>query len=239
MSLSNNPVKHYVLVHWCFQPHGSFSSGGRWRDILLIEFSSIERLEDYLFEYIKENFSHVDINKQQFSAIDLCRISIEESDKLVTSNRHEISRVTSRHIWPVKHKLLMGCLANARIVATYHDQFAEYQRIQSEEKDNVDTNYCLITQLGNHPIHVKFLRGTDSLREEILQRFKRPFQTTVEPSQEQIDQFIQQTQTLSIQQFCNHVTSQRWHTLNNHSLHGVLVDFIIAGEPLLFNEQKD
>ncbi len=171
--------------------------------------------------------------------IDLCRIAIDESNKLLASNFHEIPRVTSLHIWPPKHKLLMGCLGNAHIVATHHDQFAEHQRVQSEEQDNDDTTYCLITQLGNHPTHVKFPRGIHALREEILQRFKHPFRTTPESSQEQIDLFIQQIQTLSIQQFCDYVTNQRWHDLGNHSLYGVLVDFIIAGEPFLFNEQKE
>jgi hypothetical protein len=114
---------------------------------------------------------------------------------------------------------------------------AANQQIHREEQENNDTTYCLITQLGNHPTHVKFLRGTNSLRQEILQRFTSPFKTTSKSSQEQIDLFLYKTQTLSIQQFCSYVTGPLWHNLDDKYLHGVLVDFIIAGEPLLFNEQ--
>jgi len=229
--------RQYVIVDWYLQQHGSFSSGGRSRDISLTQFSSTQQLRDYLFQYIKKNYQHVDITNKQYSVLDLCRISIDESNKLLASNRTEISRVTSRHIWPPNHKLLMGCLVDAHIVATYYDQFGENQQIQREEQDNNDTSYCLITQLGNHPTHVKFLHGTNSLREEILQRFNHPFRTNSGPSQEQIDLFLHKSQTLLIQQFCSYVTSQHWHNLNNDCLHGVLVDFIIAGEPLLFNEE--
>jgi hypothetical protein len=191
----NNVDKQYVIVHWYLQQHGSFSSGGRSRDIILTEFSSTEQLRDYLFQYIKENYPHVDITNKQYSVIDLCRMAIDESNKLLASNLHEISRVTSRHIWPPNHKLLMGCLVDAHIVATYYDQFAEHQRVQCEEQENDNTTYCLITQLGNHPTHIKFLRGTNSLREKILQRFKHPFRTSAESTQEQIDLFLRQSQT--------------------------------------------
>ena len=231
--------EEYVLVHWYLQQHGSFSSGGRWRDIILKESSSSKQLTDYLLEYIKKNYPHVDIIDQQYSVIDLCRIAIDESNKLLVSNLHEISRVTSRHIWPPNHQLLMGCLENAHIVATYHDQFAATPRVQPEEQENDDTTYCLITQLGNHPTHLKFLRGTSSLREEILHRFEHPFQTTCASSQEQIDLFRHKSERLSIQEFCDYVSSRHWYNLENHSLYGILVDFIIAGRPLLFNEHID
>jgi hypothetical protein len=229
--------KKYVIVHWYLQQHGSFSSGGRFRDICLTQFSSTQQLTDYLIQYIKKNYQHVDMTDRKYNVLDLCRISIEESNRLLAFNNNEISRVTSRHIWPPNHKLLMGCLTNAHIVATCYDEFTENKKIQLEEQDNDDTTYCLITQLGNHPTHVKFLHGTNSLREEIFQRFKCPFQTSSKSSQEQNDLFLHKTQTLSIQQFCSYVTSHRWHNLNNESLYGVLVDFIIAGESLLFNEQ--
>jgi hypothetical protein len=61
---------------------------------------------------------------------------------------------------------------------------------------------------------------------------------SAESSQEQIDLFLRQSKTLSIQQFCEYATSQRWHDLENNSLYGVLLDFIIVGEPFLFNEHN-
>jgi hypothetical protein len=229
--------RQYVIVDWYLQQHGSFSSGGRWRDISLTQFSSTQQLINYLSEYIKKNYQHVVITDRQYSALDLCRIAIDESNKLLDSNRNEISRVTSRHIWPPNHKLLMGCLVDAHIVATCHDKHATNPRIHLEEQENDSTTYCLITQLGNHPTHVKFLRGTTSLREEFLQRFKHPFQSGSHPSAEQNGLFLHKSQALSIQQFCNYVTSQSWHDLDISSLYGVIVDFIIAGEPFLFIEE--
>ncbi|CAF1122179.1 unnamed protein product [Adineta steineri] len=151
------------------------------------------------------------------------RIAFEESKQFLISNKNEISRVTSRHIWPPNHKLLLGCLINAYIVSR-----------TDKEQENTNKNYCLITQLGNYPTHVKFVRGSYSLREEIFERFKHPFQTNFEPSQKQIDLFIENSQTLTIQQFCHYITTQQWHDLDNE-FSGVLVDFIIVGETFLFN----
>ena len=238
ISSAASDSKQYVIVDWYLQQHGSFSSGGRWRDISLIQFLSTQQLIDYLSEYIEKNYQHVSIDdRRQYSDLDLCRIAIDESDKLLANNRNEISRVTSRHIWPPKHKLILGCLLNSHIVATYYDKYSANPPMQHEEQENENTTYCLITQLGNHPTHIKFVRGTKSLREEILQRFKNPFQTNSTPSEEQYDLFLHKSQTFSIQQFCNYVTSQSWHDLDTNSLYGVIVDFIIAGEPLLFNEK--
>ncbi len=229
--------QQYVIVDWYLQQHGSFSSSGRSRDISLIEFSSTQQLTDYLFQYIDKNYPNVNITDKQHTVVDLCQIAIEESNRLLLSNSDEISRVTSRHIWPSNHKLFMGCFTNAHIVATCHDEFTPNLQKQSEEKENENTNYCLITQLGNHPTHVKFVCGTNLLREEILQRFKHPFRTNSKPSQEQYDLFLHKSQTLSIQQLCNYVTRQSWHNLDAEYLPGVLIDFIIAGEVVLFNEQ--
>jgi hypothetical protein len=236
VSSDSSDDKQYVIVDWYLQQHGSFSSGGRWRDISLTQVSSTQQLTDYLSQYIKKNYAHVSITDSQYSVLDLCRIAIDESNRLLASNRNEISRVTSRHIWPSNHKLMMGCLIDAHIVATCHNEITVNQQTQCEEQENDDTFYCLITQLGNHPTHVKFVRGTDSLRDEILQRFKNPFTTSSRPSQGQIDLFFHKSQMLSIQQFCNYVTSRSWYNLDTESLHGVLVDFIIAGKSLLFNE---
>ncbi|CAF2821899.1 unnamed protein product [Rotaria sp. Silwood2] len=108
---------------------------------------------------------------------------------------------------------------------------------QHDEQENDDTTYCLITQFGNHPAHVKFLRGTNCLREELLKRFKCPFQTSSKLTKYQNELFFHKSQTLSMQQLCNYATSQNWHELDATSLHGVLVDFIVAGESWLFNEQ--
>ena len=212
------------------------SSDGRWRDISLLGFSSSEQLSDYLFEYINANYPHVNMINEQKSVVDLCRIAIDQSNQLLISNSDELSRVTSRHIWPPNHKLLMGCLANAHIVATCHDQSKQKQEVQYEEHENNDTCYCLITQLGNDPTHIKFVHGTDSLRQEIFERFKHPFKTTVKSSPEQIDLFLFHAHTLSIQAFCDYVTSYDWHSLGEHSLWSVLVDFIIADQPLLFDQ---
>ncbi|CAF3844288.1 unnamed protein product [Rotaria sordida] len=232
---SNN--RQYVIVDWYLQQHGSFSSLGRWRDISLTQFTSTQQLIDYLLQYIEQNYKHVNIIDRQYNVLDLCRIAIDESDRLLASNSNEISYVTSRHIWPPHHKLLMGCLIDAHIVAVYNDQYITNLQKQHDEQENDDTTYCLITQLGNHPTHIKFLRGTSSLREELLQRFKCPFQTNSTPTEYQNELFLHKSQTLSIQEFCNYVTSQSWHELDSTHLYGVLVDFIIAGETLLFHEQ--
>ncbi|CAF2773970.1 unnamed protein product [Rotaria sp. Silwood2] len=237
VSSDSSGDKKYVIIDWYLQQHGSFSSLGRWRDISLRHFSSTKQLIDYLCEYIKKNYQHVNIDDRQYNVLDLCRIAIDESNKLLVCNSNEISRVTSRHIWPPNHKLLMGCFVDAHIVATCHDKYTTNPQTKSEEQENNDTNYCLITQLGNHPTNVKFLRGTNSLREEFLERFKHPFLTSSKPTQEQNNLFIQKSQILSIQQFCNHVTSRDWYDIGDEFLYGVIVDFIIAGEVLLFNEQ--
>jgi hypothetical protein len=71
--------KQYVIVDWYLQQHGSFSSGGRSRDISLTQFSSTLQLTDYLFQYIKMNYQHVDITDKQYNVIDLCQISIDDS----------------------------------------------------------------------------------------------------------------------------------------------------------------
>ncbi|CAF0741919.1 unnamed protein product [Didymodactylos carnosus] len=226
------------MINWYLQQHGSFSSGGRSRDISLTHFPSTQKLTEYLVHNINDNYKQVAVTSTQYNLFDLCRVAIEESNKLLAANIDEIRRVTSRHIWPPNHKLLMGFLLNAHIVATCHDEFASNVEAQrEEEQENEDTNYCLITQLGNHPTDVKFLRGTNSVREEILQRFKHPFGTNSAPSQEQIDLFLHKSQTSSIQQFCNYATGHAWQHLGSNSLHGVLVDFIIASETLFFNEE--
>ncbi|CAF1343073.1 unnamed protein product [Rotaria sp. Silwood1] len=237
ISSDSSHDRQYVIVDWYLQQHGSFSSLGRWRDVSLIQLSSTQQLTDYLLDYIEQNYKHVNIRDKQYNVLDLCRVAIDESDRLLAANSNEISRVTSRHIWPPHHKLLMGYLVDAHIVATYHDQYVTNPQKQHEEQENDNTTYCLITQLGNHPTHVKFLRGTKSLREELFQRFKCPFQTTSKPTQYQNELFLHKTQTLSIQELCNYVTGQSWHELDTTFLHGVIVDFIIAGEPLLFKEQ--
>ncbi|CAF0798772.1 unnamed protein product [Didymodactylos carnosus] len=178
------------------------------------------------------------VSSAQYNIFDLCRVAIEESNKLLVANIDEIRRVTSRHIWPPNHKLLVGFLLDAHIVATSHDEFAASVEAQREEKqENENTNYCLITQLGNHPTDIKFVLGTHAVRDEILQRFKHPFGPNSTPSQEQIDLFLHKSQTSSIQQFCDYVTGHAWHDLGSNSLHSVLVDFIIAGEPFFFNEE--
>ena len=231
-----NPKKNSIIIQWYLQQHGSFSSGGRWRDISLLSFSSNEQLSEYLLDYIKRNSS--DVNDEQKNIVDLCRIAVEQSNQLLDSNREELSRVTSRHIWPVHHKLIIGCLFNAHIIATCHDQFnGEKRPIEYEkEEENGDRSYCLITQLGNDPTHIQFVHGTHSLRNEILKRFEHPFKNTMRSSSEQIDLFRQHTERLSIQEFCNYVTSNDWHHLDNQSLWGVLVDFILVGQPLFFDQ---
>lgn len=226
-----NLGKNYVIIQWYLQQHGSFSSGGRCRDISLLSFSSDEQLSDYLFDYIKRNYSHVNITDEEKTPINLCRIAVNQSNELLNSNHAELSRVTSRHIWPVQHKLIIGCLFNAQIISTCHDQFKH----EEEEEEIKDRSFCLITQLGNAPTHIQFVQGIHSLTNEFVKRFEHPFQTTMKSSPEQIEQFRQHTQHLSIQQFCDYVTSQDWHCLSNHSLWGVLVDFIIIGQPLFFD----
>ncbi|CAF3654911.1 unnamed protein product [Rotaria socialis] len=233
MSSDISSDRKYVIADWHLQQHGSFSSLGRSRDISVTQFSSTQSLTDYLYQYIQQNYKHVNITDRNCSVLELCKIAIDESNRLLASNSSEISRVTSRHIWPANHKLLMGCLVDAHIVATCHDRYEISPLIQL----NDETTYCLMTQLGNHPTHVKFVCGTKSLREEILQRFKWPFQTNYKPAQRQIDLFVLKSENFSVQEFCNYATSQSWHELDSTFLHGVLVDFIIAGEPLVFNEQ--
>ncbi|CAF1160715.1 unnamed protein product [Adineta steineri] len=221
--LNSSNDSQFVIIDWYLQQHGSFSSGGRSRDISLTEFSSTQQLIDYLINYIEKNYQHVNINDRDYHLIDLCRIAFEESKQFLISNKNEISRVTSRHIWPPNHKLLLGCLINAYIVST-----------TNKEQENTNKNYCLITQLGNYPTHIKFVRGSYSLREEIFERFKHPFQTNFEPSQKQIDLFIEKSQTLTVQQFCHYIINRQWHDLDNE-FSGILVDFIVVGEPFLFN----
>ena len=231
MSSSVVDHRHYVTVDWYLQQHGSFSSLGRWRDISLRQFSSTQELIDYLIAYIQKNYPGVYSPNQDYTVLDLCRLAIGESSKLLASNVEEISRVTSRHRWPPTHELVAGCLSDAHIVATAHHAL---QPTNLALLDNLI--YCLITQLGNHPTHVKFLQGTRSLREEIFERFKQPFGTTSRPSAEQVNRFLARSETFSIQQLCCYVTGEEWHDLDGDVLHGVLVDFIVAGEPLLFDE---
>ncbi|CAF2100171.1 unnamed protein product [Rotaria magnacalcarata] len=233
MSSDISSDRQYVIVDWHLQQHGSFSSLGRSRDISLTQFSSTQSLTDYLYQYIQQNYKHVNIMDRNYSVLELCKIAVDESNRLLASNSSEISRVTSRHIWPSNHKLLMGCLVDAHIAAACHDRYEISPLIQL----NGEATYCLMTQLGNHPTHVKFVRGTESLLEEILQRFKCPFQTNSKPAQRQIDLFGLQSEHFSVQEFCKYATSRSWHELDSTFLHGVLVDFIIAGEPLVFNEQ--
>ena len=209
----------YILIDWYLQQHGSFSSLGRWRDVSLTEFSSAETLREYLYQYLQKNYPHVSITDQEDNLLDLCQLAVEESDKLLIFNSDEISRVTSRHIWPLTHKLIMGCLTN----------------IDLERKDNDNTNYCLITQLGHRRTDVKFVQGTAALRQELLRRFKNPFQTTSSPTDEQYQLFLQKSETLSMEELCNYVINRSWYDLDRNCLHGVLVDFIIIGEPLIFH----
>ncbi|UJR12029.1 hypothetical protein I4U23_016207 [Adineta vaga] len=167
--------KQYVIIEWQLQQHGSFSSGGRSRDISLTQFSSTEQLKFYLSDYIKKYNQQVNIFDKEYTIVDLCQISIDQSNKLLVENSNEISRVTSRHVWPLNHKLFMGCCIDAHIVSTCYDEYTLNEQKQLEEQYDDNTNYCLITQLGNHPTHVKFVHGTHCLRDEILQRFKQPF----------------------------------------------------------------
>ena len=237
ISLDPSDERQYVIVDWYLQQHGSFSSLGRWRDISLTKFSSTQQITKYLSQYIEQNYKHVNMTDRELNVFDLCEIAIDESNRLLASNSNEVSRVTSRHIWPPNHKLLMGCLVDAHIVATFHDRHTRNSYIRHDEQESNDTTYCLITQLGNHPTHVKFLRGTKALLEEILRRFKCPFLSTFKPTQEQYDLFLEKSQTLTIQQFCNNVTSQSWQELDVGFVCGTIVDFIIAGQPLVFKKQ--
>ncbi|CAF1336933.1 unnamed protein product [Rotaria sordida] len=183
-----------------------------------------------------ENYGHINITDKEYDLLDLCRIAIDQSNILLWSNFHETHRMTSHHIWPPNHKLIMECIIDAHIVAIYYDTYETNSQRQVEEYENDNTTYCLISQLGNHPTDVKFVRGTKALREEILQRFQHPFQISSTPTQEQIDLFRQKSQTLPLQEFCAYATSKNWYQIDDHSLYGVLVDFIIARKPLSSNE---
>ena len=233
-SLCDN--RQYVTIDWYLQQHGSFSSPGRWRDISLRSFSSTQQLIDHFIEYIQKNYPaaayHVD---QQYTVVDLCRLAIEESSKLLALNVEEISRVTSRHRWPENHELLLGCLIDARVVASCYDALPSHHTLSGNEGEMNNVTYCLVTQLGNHPTQVKWVRGSCALREELVERFKQPFQTNSRPSPEQVERFRHRIEKLSNEQLCHYVTSRQWYDLDSNVLHGVLVDFIIAGEPLLFN----
>lgn len=233
-SLSDN--RQYVIIDWYLQPHGSFSSPGRWRDISLRSFSSTQQLIDYFIEYIQKNYPaaayHAD---QQYTVVDLCRLAIEESSKLLALNVGEISRVTSRHRWPENHELLLGCLIDAHVIATCYDLSPSHRTSPGNEGETNNVTYCLITQLGNHPAQVKWLCGSRSLREELVERFKRPCRTNSRPTPEEIERFLCRVEKLSIEELCHYVTSRQWHQLDSDAIHGGLVDFIIAGKPLLFN----
>lgn len=200
----------YILVHWYLQPHGSFSSLGRWRDVSLTEFSTTEALRDDLIQYLEKNYPHRTITEERENVCRLCQVAVEESNQLLLDNRHEIRHVTSRHIWPSTHQLLIGCL----IV---------------EDEDLREKTFCLITQLGNRPTHVQFVRGATALRETLLQRFKNPFQSTVAATDEECELFVKQTEAMSTEDLCRYVT-------NRNFSFGVLVDFIVEGEPLFFCE---
>jgi hypothetical protein len=194
--------RSYVIIDWYLQPHGSFSSLGRWRDISLRQFSSTQQLIDYLIEYIQKNYPdaayHAD---EQYTVVDLCRLAIDESSKLLAANVEEISRVTSRHRWPEKHELLLGCLIDAHVIATCYDALPSNRALSGNEGEANKVTYCLITQRGNHPTHVQLLRGIRSLREELVERFKQPFQTSTRPTPEQVDRFLAHLEKLSIAHF--------------------------------------
>ena len=113
------------LVHWSSQPHGSFSSLGRWRAVSLTEFSTAEALGDERMQYLAKNDSHriVSATEEKGHVRHLCQFAVEESNRLV-----------------------MGCLI---------------------EDDLPEKVFCLITQLGNRPTRVQFVRRAAALRETL------------------------------------------------------------------------
>lgn len=198
----------YILIQWYLQQHGSFSSLGRWRDVSLVEFTAIDELKHYLCQYLENNYPHRSIGDERHDVRVLCQIAVEESNKLLHDHQHEIQRVSSRHIWPTTHKLLMGCLI---------------------DEDVSEKNYCLITQLGNRPTHIQFIRGAKALREILFERYKNPFQTTSTSTNEENELFCKKTQDMSTEELCHYVT-------NRNFSFGVLIDFILEGETLYFSE---